>query len=68
MELFVGLIFLMGIFLVFLIPTWLLLLAYNYIVVLMNHPNWEIPVTFGSVIAITFILMILRGIFRGRNE
>lgn len=54
-------------FLIALIPTWLLLLAYNYIVELMGHPNWEIPVTFLSVLCVAFILATLGRIFGGRR-
>lgn len=67
MEFIVGLLFLVVIFLVCLIPTWLVILAYNYIVALVGHPNWEIPVTLLSVICVAFILTVIRGIFRGRK-
>jgi hypothetical protein len=67
MEFIVGLLFLVVIFLVCLIPTWLVMLAYNYIVALVGHPNWEIPVTLLSVICVAFILTVIRGIFRGRK-
>lgn len=50
-------------FLICLIPTWLVMLAYNYVVSLMGHVNWEVPVTFWSVVCVTLILATLRGIF-----
>lgn len=53
------------IFLIMLLPTWLLLLAYNYIVTLMGHVDWEIPVTFWSVVCVAFIISVLRSIFSG---
>lgn len=66
MEFIVGLIFLVVIFLICLIPTWLLMLAYNYIVVLVGHPNWEIPVTLLSVVCVAFILTVIRRIFKSK--
>lgn len=66
MEIIAGLIVLVVVFLVCLIPTWLLLLAYNYIVVLVGHPSWEIPVTFLSVVCVTFILAVIKSIFKSK--
>lgn len=66
MEFIVGLIFLVVIFLICLIPTWLLMLAYNYLVVLAGHPTWEIPVTLLSVVCVAFILTAIRGIFKSK--
>lgn len=66
MEIIAGLIVLVVVFLVCLIPTWLLLLAYNYIVILVGHPNWEIPVTFLSVVCVAFILVVIKSVFKSK--
>ena len=50
-------------FFICLIPTWLVMLAYNYIVALIGHANWEVPITILSVVCVTLILAALRGIF-----
>lgn len=63
-------IFVIGVVLIFfvmLIPTWIIMLAYNYIVNLMGHPNWEIPVTVLSVLCVTLLLAALRGIFSRKS-
>jgi len=67
MEFILGALLLVVIFLVCLIPTWLVLLAYNYVAELVGHPNWEIPITFMGVVCITYIVVYLRGIFRGNK-
>lgn len=66
MEFILGIIILAVIFLIALIPTWLLMLAYNYIVELMGHPTWEIPVTLLSVICVGFILCVISSVFKRR--
>ncbi|WNL63424.1 hypothetical protein [Citrobacter phage Tr1] len=50
-------------FFIMLIPSWLLLLAYNYIVEIAKLDVQQIPVTFLSVLCVAFILAILRGLF-----
>ncbi len=50
-------------FFVMLIPAWVMLLAYNYIVELMGHPTWEVPITVLSVLCVTVLLAVVRGIF-----
>lgn len=64
MEFILGLIILVIVFLIALIPTWLLMLAYNYIAVLVGAPNWEIPVTFLSVVCVAFILSMVSWVFK----
>ena len=55
-------------FLLCLIPTWLVMLAYNYLVSLMGHVNWEVPVTFWSVVCVAVIFIYLRNIFGGTRK
>lgn len=66
MEIIVGLIVLVVVFLVCLIPAWLLLLAYNYVVILVGHPDWEIPITFLSVVCVAFILAAIKSVFKSK--
>lgn len=71
MEVLIGVVifvlFFVGVFLIAMIPAWLLLLAYNYLVTLTGHATMEVPVTFMSVVCIAFILAVLRSIL-GRGK
>ena len=54
-------------FLITLIPAWLLLLAYNYVAEVMGHADITVPVTFWTVVCVSFILAVLRGIFSSHS-
>lgn len=58
-----GCLFLIIIFLVSLVPAWLLMLSYNFIVEIMGFSH-TIPITFLSVVCVSIILMIIRSIFK----
>ncbi|HAZ7467307.1 TPA: hypothetical protein J7723_001635 [Escherichia coli] len=55
------------VFLIVLIPSWLLLLAYNYMIDIIDLDWHHVPVTFWSVVCVTFILAVLRGIFQSNK-
>ncbi len=55
------------VFLIALIPSWLLLLAYNYMIDIIGLDWHHVPVTFWSVVCVTFILAVLRGIFQSNK-
>ena len=55
------------VFLIVLIPSWLLLLAYNYRIDIIGLDWHHVPVTFWSVVCVTFILAVLRGIFQSNK-
>lgn len=55
-------------FLIGLIPAWLLLLAYNYVVETMGHADITVPVTFWTVVCVAFIIAVLRGIFSSSSS
>lgn len=54
-------------FMLSLIPAWLLLLAYNYVAEVMGHVDITVPVTFWTVVCVSFILAVLRGIFSSHS-
>lgn len=54
-------------FMLSLIPAWLLLLAYNYVAEVMGHADITVPVTFLTVVCVSFILAVLRGIFSSHS-
>ena len=58
-----GCLFLIIVFLVSLVPAWLLMLSYNYIVEIMGFTH-TIPITFLSVICVSFILMFIRSVLK----
>lgn len=71
MGLVMGIILFIIIFLLALVPTWLLMLAYNYIAHITNHDNWMIPVSLLSVICVAFLLGFVIRLFKsvfGRND
>ncbi|MCC5410270.1 hypothetical protein NWUPM3A1_198 [Escherichia phage vB_EcoM_3A1_SA_NWU] len=55
-------------FLISMIPAWLLLLAYNYVVEMMGHTDITVPVTFWTVVCVAFIMAVLRGIFSSSSS
>lgn len=55
-------------FLITLIPAWLLLLAYNYVAEMMGHADITVPVTFWTVVCVSFIIAVLRGIFSSSSS
>lgn len=72
MEIFAGVVvFILALALVLLIamiPAWIVMLAYNYIVSLMGHVNWEVPITFVSVLCVAVIFIFLRNVFGGTRK
>lgn len=67
MEVIVGLIVMVLVALLCLAPTWLLMMAYNYLAVLTGNPNWEIPITFLSVVCVAVIITVIGSIFKSRK-
>lgn len=55
-------------FLITLIPAWLLLLAYNYVAEMMGHADITVPVTFWTVVCVSLIIAVLRGIFSSSSS
>lgn len=66
-EIIIMLVVLVIVFCIALIPSWLLLLAYNYLVEVSGHATAMVPVTFWTVVCVAFIIGLLYRIF-GRDK
>lgn len=66
-ELLIMLAILVVVFFIALIPSWLLLLAYNYLAEVSGHASAAVPVGFWSVVCVAIILGVLYRIFGQRK-
>lgn len=63
MPLLIWLVGVVLIFLIALIPSWIVMLAYNYLVVAAGHAAWGVPVTFWTVVCVAILVAFIRGLF-----